>query len=42
MKEEKKCSPVAQTSRNDSFGLVLLIAAALIHPELIVRCLRVN
>ena len=28
---------VAQTSRFDLFGLVLLVATALIHPELIVR-----
>jgi hypothetical protein len=30
---------MAQTSRNDSFGLVLLFAATLSHPAVIKKCL---
>jgi hypothetical protein len=39
MKEEKNRVPVAQTSRNYSFALILLVVTVLILPEFIVKCL---
>ena len=38
-RKKKDCAPRAQTSRNDSFGPVLLADAAISNPGLVVICL---